>query len=134
MTSSTDRTYDASPLSDSGRDAMDEWVREKYRERMAPMLNMLTGDALLAAMNTMMKTLPTLSFVSEEGAKFVGTVDGMARLVYEMIRPNHPDVSYDVLRGEMTSPEHIRRANSKFRELEQLDAAKATNEGKPTDL
>ena len=112
---------------------MDEWVREKYRERMAPMLNMLTGDALVAAMNRTMSTLPTMSFVSNEGAKFVGTVDGMARLVYEMIRPNHPDVTYETLCAEMTNPEHVRRANQKFRELEGLDQ-QGESSGKAKDL
>lgn len=115
-----DRVYDASPLSDDGRDAMDAWVREKYTERLAPVLNSLSGAALVEATSQMLRLMPTLTFVSREGSKFVGTIEGMTKLVYEMIRPNHPDVTYEQLLRDMGNPENIRKANEKFKALHEL--------------
>lgn len=116
-----DTTYDASPLTDEAKDALDEWVRMKYRERVAPMLNELDGNALVVMTREVLSELPTLSFMSQRGSKYIGTVEGMARLFYEMIRPNHPDVKYETLCKDMLNPEHVNRAKEKFRELQQLD-------------
>lgn len=124
-------TYDASPLSDEAKDALDEWVRMKYRQRIAPMIEELSGAAQQAMIREVLNELPTLTFVSHKGAKFMGTVEGMARLLYEMIRPNHKDVKYETLCKDMVDPENIIRAKDKFRELQQLNQLeKAPEEGK----
>lgn len=91
-------------------------------ERMRTMLlSMPPGAALDALANQVATILPSLGFMSAVGARFLGTMEGMARIVYEMARPNHPDLKYEDLKSCMVEANNVRAANAKFRELEQLD-------------
>jgi hypothetical protein len=113
-----DKTYDVSPLSDEGREAMDEWVRAKFVERITPIIDALKNrQDREAALDRAFTRAFEITWMSEEGSKLIGTVEGVAKLLYEGIRPNHPDVTFDELKQQMFSAENVDKANAIFREL-----------------
>lgn len=127
-----DKTFEVSPLNDASRDALDEWVRSKFVERVSPIINSLTSekDKAIALDRAYDKAL-SLTWMSGEGAKLMGTVEGVARMLYEGVRQNHPDLTYEALCELLFDPENIRKANAIFRELNVRRGAKQEPPKKP---
>lgn len=124
------RTYECSALDDNARESLDNWVRERYYEIAASMFEKITkADIREQAMAVAMKEALTLTWMSGEGARLIASVDGMARIFWESIRKNHPDVTYESLREQMMNPDNIRKMNRVFKQL-NTDKVKA-NAGDP---
>lgn len=112
------KTYEVSPINDEGREALDEWVRAKFIERAAPMISKMSSDADKdRALRIAYSQAFSLTWLSGEGARLIATVDGVAKMLYEGIRPNHPDVSFEQIRAELFDPDNIRKATHVFDEL-----------------
>ena len=113
-----DKTFEVSPLNDISREALDEWVRSQFVERVLPIINGLASekDRQLALDRAFDKSL-SLTWMSGEGAKLMGTVKGVARMLYEGIRPNHPEIRFEDLCSLLFNPENVRLANAAFRQL-----------------
>lgn len=113
-----DKTYDVSPINDVGREALDEWVRAQYVARVTPLIDKLKSEAdKILAIDRAFEKAASLTWMSGEGAAMMATVDGVARLLFEGIRVNHPDVSIQEFRSELFDPANIMKANAIFREL-----------------
>lgn len=113
-----DKTYDVSPLTDEARENLDEWVRSKFVERASKLIEQMRTDSdKELGFKVAFRQAASLSWLSGEGAKMIATVDGMARMLYEGIRPNHPEVEYEALRKECFDPSIIMRVNATFNDL-----------------
>lgn len=113
-----DKEYQVSPIDDSGREALDEWVRAKYVERISPLINAMKSEAdKILAIDRAFAQASKMTWLSGEGAQMMGTVEGVARLLYEGIRKNHPEVTIEDFRAELFNSENIMKANAVFREL-----------------
>ena len=113
-----DKTYQVSPLDDDSLIALDEYVRAKFVARTAPLIEALKSekDKQLAFAVAFRQSF-ALTWLSGEGAKTIGTVDGMAHLLYEGVRKNHPEVTVEELRRALFDPVNVRKANAVFTEL-----------------
>lgn len=116
-----DKTYDMSPLDDAAHDSLDEWVRSKYVERNVGYLEKLQDKDKALAFKVAYDQAASLSWMSPFGARLMGTVEGVARLLYEGIRKNHPDITFEQLKKEMLDPDNIAKANAAFRHLNMPD-------------
>jgi hypothetical protein len=109
-------TYDVSPLTDEAHDSLNEWVRSTLAVKHASLITALTGDDKRVAVEASLKMLSSVTFMSPEGIKLMGTQEGVARMLWEGIRRNHSDVSFEKIKKELVSPEQIRAATAKFEE------------------
>lgn len=120
-----DRILVVSPLNDASRESLDHWVRERFAERSAILIDAQKSDAAKTILaEACAKTIMTLTFASKEGAQFIGTIDGMAFLIWQMVKDNEPDVTVDWLRKQMLDPSNVRKANDKFEQMQGIKNAK----------
>lgn len=96
----------ASPITDRGWDELDNWLQsecvrtarnlmeleiEEAETRKEKMLAEEEGQALV---NEAMKVATAVSFRSEIGQAMLRNVRGSSRLLYQMVRKNHPEIKH----------------------------------------
>lgn len=125
------------PLSDVDISELDEWVRARIVKTARDSLDSTLSPAeRIETLEVAMRLAQGESMLSAQGARILGTVDGMARLMWQTIRHRHPNLELETLRGYMFDPRNVEAATVLFRELnsewtEQLKNRKApTTRGK----
>lgn len=121
-----DKTYEISPLNDESHLSLDEWVKSKYIQAVVKLNAALPQEDRAEALNVAYKEISTLSWMSGFGAKLMGTVEGVAQLLYEGIRINDPSIKPAQLAKDLLNPENMALANAAFRRLNVPDLKKAT--------
>lgn len=114
-------TYEVSPLDDDSHMALDEWVRSKYIERNVQLLAALPQADKELALKVAYSEAATVTWLSGFGARLMGTVEGVAQLLYEGVRKNHPDVTPKMLKKDLMRPENLAKANAAFKHLNDPD-------------
>lgn len=115
-----------SPLTDEAHESLNEWVRQVLAKKHASLIETLKGEAQRIAIESSLKMLSNASFMSADGIKLMGTQEGVARMLWEGIRRNHPDVTYEKIKSQLITPGQIRAATAKFEE-QNLQKAGPTN-------
>lgn len=64
-----------------------------------------------------LKEAQTVSLMSGGGARVIGTVAGMTRLVWQMAKRRHPDITEAQIHGHILNPVNVREATRLFKEL-----------------
>lgn len=119
-----DTTFQLSPLDDNSHESLDEWVRERYVEQTTKFIKALTSkEDKELALNVAYSKASELTWLSSYGAKMIGTVDGMAQLLYELARKNHPEVTQKTMRELMLDPNNVAKVNAKFMHMHPLKKA-----------
>lgn len=118
------RTYEVSPLDDDSHLSLDEWVRAQYINRNVKLLAALPQADKELALRVAYSEAATISWMSGFGARLMGTIEGVAQLLYEGVRKNHPDVTPQMLKKDLMSPENIAKANAAFKHLNDPDPPK----------
>lgn len=109
------KTYEVSPLNDNAQESLDLWLREEYYQRAAGIVSKFTDKGLQEiALSVAYKEALALTWMSGVGANMISTVNGLARVLWEGIRINHPTVTYEEIREHMKNPDTIRNANRIF--------------------
>lgn len=129
-----DLTLTIYPLSDYRIGEIDNWIKSRH-------INMaMTAAAGLAPaqanqlIDIALKQASSMTFLSAEGAKLMGTVDGIAAVLYfgqsEEDRKKHPMAA---IQKQLTSSVMIRKANLLFKRLNVDPLMEVTSEkpGKP---
>lgn len=114
--------YLASPLTDRDIAELDEWIQEHYIDLARRSLRSSTSEAdRELTMRVAMREALTLTWLSGQGARIIGTIDGLTRLLWQMVQHNHPNVTPAQLRAHLTDPrtlqENISRINDTFEKL-----------------
>lgn len=127
-------TYRAEPLNDQDISELDNYVRKCYLDTAKLAINSDTSkEDRQEIMDVAIRTAATLSAFTGTGARIIATIDGWARMVWQMIHRNHPTVTYEQLRKEMLNPANIQEANGVFRKTnmpETVVKKPAKNAGK----
>lgn len=124
------KTFDVSPLNDNAHESLDLWLRDQYYQRAAGIVEKFSDKALQEmALKVAYKEALSLTWMSGEGSKLISTIEGMARILWEGIRINHPEVTYEEIKECMRNPETIRTADRIFKTLNTRRVAPATDKG-----
>lgn len=109
-----DKEFMMSPLTDRDIVELDLWVQAKYVQiaRESARDENLQERNRIEELAT--KTAASLTWMHGTGAQILASVDGMARLVWQAVRKNHPSVSLSELRALMFSEENIKAAQEAF--------------------
>ena len=122
--------YRMRPLSDVDMTELDEWVRSTYIANARKSLGAdCTQTEREETLSLAMTQAVGMSFLSGIGARMMGTVDGVARLVWQSIKAEHPDVTVEMVKGYMFDKANIAEGNRKWKEL-NLGRNKAASMGK----
>jgi len=104
-----------SPMSDKDISEIDNWLRATYLANARASLNGETNQALRnETIAVASKEAMTISLFSEHGKRMLGTVDGMARLLWQSVHRNHPTVTYEELRAQLFDPSNLNAVNEAF--------------------
>lgn len=104
-----------SPMTDQDISEMDAWIQARMiRNARASLDPNLSEKEREETMRVAMSTALTLTWMSGIGAKMIGTVDGLARLVWQAIHRNHPDKTVEDIRRLLLTKENIEEANRAF--------------------
>lgn len=125
-----DKSYEVSPINDVAHDSLDNWIREEYLQHAAALIAKLPQADKEIALRVAYSTALTMSWLSGEGARLVGTMRGIARVLWEGIRINHPDVPYEEILRHIQNPEIISNANKVFNALNTRKVADKDGETK----
>jgi len=96
-----DRAYDMSPLTDKDIDEVDNWLRSTYLQTARLGLEGLNEEERQELLGVALKTARGLSFMSKDGAKIAGSLDGVTRVVWQGLKVNHPSLTYDAFKAEI---------------------------------
>lgn len=96
------REYSCSPLTDAAHDALTAWVRQRFHEEHAALVDSLrTHDQQEAAIRELIKTSSALTWHDSVGMKYISTVDGILRLLYEGCRVSEPTLEFVAFKADI---------------------------------
>lgn len=109
-------TYQASPFSDRDIDELDEYVRHVLirNARQSCRDADVTPEEAQRIESTALEMSISITWMSGVGARLMSQPRGMARLVWQSVKHNHPDVTEDQIHKQLLDPENVRAANSTF--------------------
>jgi hypothetical protein len=127
-----DVIYNVAPLDDVDIVELDNYVRQVHIETAATSAVNLPAAVQDRILSIAVKQASGLSAMSPEGAMILRNTAGVARMLWQGIKRNHPDVTYEKIRSLITSKESIAEANRVFHELnvKPLEEVAALNRGK----
>lgn len=130
-----DREFRMSQLNDRDISELDEWVQDRIvavAERSI-MRQKLTPSEVERRLAIAYSAAAGATWMSGDGARMIATVDGIARLLWQSIHHNHPDVSYEDLRRLVYEERNsIPRIKAKFKHANGLEVEKKGSE--PSEL
>lgn len=106
------------PMTDRDMTELDEWVRAEFIRNARNSL----GETATAAERQETLTLAMqqsfgLTFISGMGAKMMGTVDGIARLVWQGCKSNHDGLTFEFVKDLMFSQQNVAASNAAWKSL-----------------
>lgn len=127
-----DKTYFATALTDASLQSLDMWIRSKYVERAIELIKRAPPEDKETAYRVATQEAASLGWKSGFGQQLMGTVEGVAQLLWEGVRENHPDVTVEELRKFLMDGEAVHEANNAFRALNMKE--KEPTKGKAQTL
>jgi hypothetical protein len=120
-----------SPLDDRDLSELDLWLQARFINMAREAAKGLPQDQREAEVTQAQITASSLTWMSGQGAKLMATVDGMARIVWQGAKHNHPDLSYEECRAKMFDPTNVEAANDLFAKLNVVGGDKGGVPKKP---
>lgn len=118
------RDYVLSPFNLSDMDEIDQWVRQRaldgFLETVDAMAGLSRQDRIELVANEA-RRVSALTWSSKESAKYLANVNGMVRLVWQVIHKG-TDLTEETLLRMMTVTENQQEAMNTVRRLNNLDA------------
>jgi len=120
-----DKTLRMRPLTDRDIGELDGWLRQRIirsaRESLPPGSTQAEREETLSLA---MREAATASLISPYGVRVMSTPEGLARLVWQSVRLDHPEQTPESILALLYSPENIRAANEAFMELNSVPESK----------
>lgn len=120
--------YRFSPLNDKDMDELDEWIQSKVVETAA---RAIKPDMSQAVQEMIMKSAHrealVVTWLSEAGAKILGTVHGMTHLCWKSLRKEHPNITEDDIRPLLLLKGNLQKVNEKFGHVNAVPGYKSKN-------
>lgn len=129
--------YLVSPLTDGDISELDNWLQARYISRIRESLAQQYDGAenipdaeYTRAMTLAGKEALGISWMSGEGARLMASVDGISRVLWQMIKRRQPDVTHAFIREQCYSPVTAKLAGELFQKLNLDPVLRATEEGR----
>jgi hypothetical protein len=107
-----------SPLTDKDIAELDNWLQSRVVEIAVRAIPQNAPAALREELLTIaLKHATSMSWMTGEGAKQMGTIDGVSRVLWQSLKKEHPDITHDAVRSMMLDPRTIQYALVKFKDL-----------------
>lgn len=122
--------YLMSPLQDRDIVELDNWVRMRYMQLVRESLRKdehATEEEKEREIKIAQREMQAMTWMSGQGARIMGTVEGMVRMVWTSARKNHPELKPEHLQSLMLSERNILEANQAFALLNLGKAAKKSS-------
>lgn len=123
------KTYFATALTDASLQSLDMWIRSKYVERAIELIKKAPPEDKEIAYRVATQEASSLGWKSIFGQQLMGTVEGVAQLLYEGIKENHPEVTPEELRAFLLDGDAVNEATNAFKTL-NMRKEKAPTKGK----
>lgn len=92
-------------LNDRDISDLTEWVRAQFIRTARTSLEGVTDSALRKeTLELAMSKAAKMQWMFGEGASMMATPDGLARIIWQAAKQEHPDLSYDYVRSLMMKP------------------------------
>lgn len=106
------KTYNMSPLTDKDIDEIDNWLKATYLQTARLGLVGLTPSEREELLGIALDKARALTFTSRDGAKIASTIEGTTRVLWQGLKKNHPEISYDEFKADIfklknTSPAQL---------------------------
>lgn len=113
------REFAMSPLTDDDISELDNWTKTRLFElaRLSLRIMPATEAEQRLILEVALKAGMGLTFLSGEGARLMGTLDGLARLVWQCVKTSHPDVTPEMLRKLLMNNADAMAAKTLFDEM-----------------
>lgn len=118
-----DKTFRMSPLTDADMSEIDNWLRVRALRLARESVAGATAAERREVMQLALEFVPNISFTQHSGAEMMGTLDGVARLLWQGIQHNHPDVTLAEIQSRILKPETLQFAMDTWTLLNNQAAA-----------
>lgn len=123
-------------LDDESLVAMDEWVRSRaMKTALSSIDSFAPGPARQSYIDQAIRTASSFTWMSGEGAKIMGSIEGVAKMMHESVKQDHPDLTIDRVRRMFFDSRNITRFNAHFKRLNSMrsgDGAQKKPESPPS--
>jgi hypothetical protein len=117
------KEYLMSPLSDRDIEELDQWLKSKVIQMAIDAIPQNASDQICrSVLDSANRVAMEISWMSPEGARQMRTLDGMARLFWQSIKINHPEMSHIDVRKCLVDARVVDEALSAFDDLNNLRA------------
>jgi hypothetical protein len=124
--------YHLSPLTDRDIEELTNWLRASFvrmaSESLTPEMTQAQRDEVLGAA---MREARKIDWVSGEGARTMGTLDGISRVLWHGLRKRHPDLTYEAVRALITDAKTVAKASAVFKALNVPDGVVSGGSSQP---
>lgn len=121
-----------SPFTDKDIAELDLWVRAEFiktaRASLEPAMSQLEREETLTVA---MRAASGLSWMSGQGAQMMGTVTGMARLAYQGVKRNHPEITCEWLQKQLFDIKNVDAVRAAFEAANHLPEDEPSDSKKP---
>lgn len=109
-------------LSDRASTELDNWVKARYlhdqRSNVSKDLDDETKDRIERVAQ---QTSATLCWYLGLGSSIMVSIDGMAQILYQAAKENHPDITHEWIREKLFIGKNLDLANEAFAKAENLE-------------
>lgn len=125
-------TWRLSPFTDADIAELDRYVQHRYiqmaRDSLPPEATKAQREETLAvAMNHAMG----LTFMAGMGAKLMASVDGVARVVWQGLRHNHPHITVEEVRAKLFNPVNLLASTEVLAQVNSFAAGSRSGKAQP---
>lgn len=114
------KTYHLSPLNDKDIAEIDEWLRGRIVATAVEGLHGQSDRLIATVASEAAVRAQGITWLSGEGARMMANTEGVARIMWQSCRSNHPDVKYEELRKLMFDGGNVAQFNAKFRQVNRV--------------
>lgn len=111
------KLYTVAPLTDKDISELDEYIRHVHVTTAVKATQGLSQEIQDRALEIAISQASELSFMSPRGASIIRSLDGVARILWQGLKHNHPDLSYEEVRATFTDRSLVKEANRVFTKL-----------------
>jgi len=106
--------YRMSPLTDRDISELDNWLRVQTLRLARESCAGADDDTMDRVMRVAFTHVNELTWTGPSGRALMGTIDGVARLVWQTIKAQHPDMTHDKVRVCLLDPRTLSAAIDVF--------------------
>jgi hypothetical protein len=104
-------------LSDMDLSELDEWVRVRAFDLARRCASGLPASERQEILGAAIRTAAGLSFLSLEGAQMMSTLDGVARLLWQSVKADHPKETIESVRRLLVDENDLKDVMTQWRDM-----------------